>query len=110
LKENVEKRQKYQYVSDRRNGPNEPTEAEEYCSFSATQESFEKGHLRRAYFGVPEECRLVLECDEILFCRVAILGLNSEEASSSLKDDGLDEVNEAILLALSDELFSSARQ
>jgi hypothetical protein len=35
------------------------------------------------------------------------LGLNSEEASSPSKDDGLDEVNEAILLALSDEPFSS---
>jgi hypothetical protein len=34
------------------------------------------------------------------------LGLNSEEASSSPKDDGLDEVNEAILLALSDDPFS----
>jgi hypothetical protein len=37
---------------------------------------------------------------------VAILGLMSEEASSSPKDDDLDEVNEAILLALSDEPFS----
>jgi hypothetical protein len=41
------------------------------------------------------------------FCEEAILGLNSEELSSSPKDDGLDEVNEAILLALSDEIFSS---
>jgi hypothetical protein len=41
------------------------------------------------------------------FRREAILGLNSEEASSSPKDDGLDEVNDAILLALSDEPFSS---
>jgi DNA-binding MurR/RpiR family transcriptional regulator len=38
------------------------------------------------------------------------LGLSSEEVSSSPKDDGLDEVNEAILLALSDESFSSVRQ
>jgi hypothetical protein len=37
------------------------------------------------------------------------LGLNSEEASSSPKDDDLDEVNETILLALFDELFSSVR-
>jgi hypothetical protein len=36
-----------------------------------------------------------------------ILGLNSEEASSLPKDDDLDEVNEAIMLALFDELFSS---
>jgi hypothetical protein len=43
-------------------------------------------------------------------CREAILDLNSEEASSSPKDDGLDAVSEAILLALSDEIFSSVRQ
>jgi hypothetical protein len=43
------------------------------------------------------------------FCREAILGLNSEEASSLLKHDGLDEMNEAILLALFDEFFSSVR-
>jgi hypothetical protein len=43
------------------------------------------------------------------FSRDAILGLDSEEASSSPKDanDGLNEVNEAILLAFSDERFSS---
>jgi hypothetical protein len=41
------------------------------------------------------------------FCTEAILGLNSEKASSSPNDDGLDQVNEAILLALSDEPFSS---
>jgi hypothetical protein len=41
------------------------------------------------------------------FYREAILGLNSEEASLSPKDDGLDEVNEAILLTLPDEPFSS---
>jgi hypothetical protein len=40
------------------------------------------------------------------FSRETILGLNSEEVSSSLTDDGLDEVNEAILLALSDRPFS----
>jgi hypothetical protein len=38
------------------------------------------------------------------------LGLNSEEASSLLKDDDFGEVNEVILLALSDEPFSSVRQ
>jgi hypothetical protein len=43
------------------------------------------------------------------FCREAILDLNSEEASSSPQDDGFDEVNEGILLALSDEPFSSVR-
>jgi hypothetical protein len=43
------------------------------------------------------------------FCREAILGLKSEEASSSHKDHGLDEVNESIPMALSDELFSSVR-
>jgi hypothetical protein len=51
----------------------------------------------------------VLECDEILFCKGAILSLSSEETSSSPKDDGLDEVNEAILLDFSDEPFSSER-
>jgi hypothetical protein len=44
------------------------------------------------------------------FSTEAIFGLNSEEASSSPKDDGLDDVNEAILLTLSDEPFSSVRQ
>jgi hypothetical protein len=39
------------------------------------------------------------------FRREAILGLNSEETSSSPGDDDLDEVNEPILLALSDESF-----
>jgi hypothetical protein len=39
------------------------------------------------------------------FCRDSIWGQNLEEASSSPKDDGFDEVNEAILLALFDELF-----
>jgi hypothetical protein len=37
----------------------------------------------------------------------AILGLNSEEVSSLPKDDGLDEVAEPILLAMSDEPISS---
>jgi hypothetical protein len=37
----------------------------------------------------------------------AILRLNSEKATSSSKDDGLDEMNQVILLALSDEPFSS---
>jgi hypothetical protein len=41
------------------------------------------------------------------FNREAVLGLNSEEASSLPKDDGLDEMNEAILLPLSDEPISS---
>jgi hypothetical protein len=35
------------------------------------------------------------------------LGLNSEEDSSSSKDDGIDEVNEAFLLVLFDEPLSS---
>jgi hypothetical protein len=41
------------------------------------------------------------------FSKEAVLGLNSEDASSSPKDDGLDEMNEAILLPLSDETVSS---
>jgi hypothetical protein len=45
------------------------------------------------------------------FCAEVILGLDSEEASSPPKGDHLDEVNEmnkAILLALSNEPFASA--
>jgi hypothetical protein len=38
------------------------------------------------------------------------LGLNCEKASPSPKDDDLVEVSETILLALSDEQFSSVRQ
>jgi hypothetical protein len=47
-----------------------------------------------------------------IFCREAILGLNSEDASLAIiaQRDGLDEVNEAILLALSDGPFSSVGQ
>jgi hypothetical protein len=44
------------------------------------------------------------------FCREDILDLNLEEASSLPNDDDLNGVNEAILLALSDEPFSSVRQ
>jgi hypothetical protein len=46
------------------------------------------------------------------FCTAGSLSVNSEEASSSRKDqdDDLDEANETILLALSDESFSSGRQ
>jgi hypothetical protein len=36
--------------------------------------------------------------------------MNSEAISSSPKDDSLDEVNETILLVLSDEPFSSGRK
>jgi hypothetical protein len=45
----------------------------------------------------------------INFCREAILGLNSKKPYQPLlpKDDGLDERNRAILLALSDEPLSS---
>jgi hypothetical protein len=49
----------------------------------------------------------VLYSNVTRFCKEAILGLNSEQARSSPKDDRLDEVNEAILLTLSDESFSS---
>jgi hypothetical protein len=41
------------------------------------------------------------------FYREAIFGLNSEETLSSPKGDSLDEVKEAILLALSNEPFTS---
>jgi hypothetical protein len=57
---------------------------EECCPFSATQGPLENGYPSRAYCGAPGESRLVLECGEILFCREAILDLNSEEASSAI--------------------------
>jgi hypothetical protein len=98
------KRPKSKHLSGRRNGPNGP---EKCASLSATQGPLEKGHPRRACCGAPGECHLVLECDEIRFCKPAIFCPISEEASSSPKDNGLDEVNEGILLALSDELFFS---
>jgi hypothetical protein len=41
-----------------------------------------RGGIARACYGVPGECRLILECDKILFCRETIFGLNSEEISS----------------------------
>jgi hypothetical protein len=44
------------------------------------------------------------------FCGEAIFSLNSEEGSASSKDDGFDEMNEAILLALPEEPFSSVQQ
>jgi hypothetical protein len=75
-------------------------------SFFRDSRASRKSHPLRACCDTPEESRLAIECEEILFWREAILGLNSEDASSSPKDDGLDEVNEAILLALSDEPFS----
>jgi hypothetical protein len=46
----------------------------------------------------------------MVFCKDALLCQKSEEASSSSKDDGLDEMNEVILFALSDEPFSSVWQ
>jgi hypothetical protein len=45
-----------------------------------------------------------------IFCKKVILGQNSEEILSSPKDDDLDEMKEAILLALSDEPIFSVRQ
>jgi hypothetical protein len=104
--------EKYYDISDRRNGPNGPNgpnRAEEFCPFSATQAHICKSHPPWACCGAPGECRFVFECGEIRFCREAIFGLNSEEASSLPKNDSLDEMNEAIMLALSDEHFSSAR-
>jgi hypothetical protein len=100
----LKKYETYQHRSEHRNGPNG---AEEYCPITATPRPLEKVHPSRACCRAPRECRLLLECDEILFCREAILALNSEGASSSLKDDDHDEVNEAIQLGLSDESFSS---
>jgi hypothetical protein len=77
-----------------------------FCDSKVSQ----KIHPPQASCDALGDCRLVLECDEILFCREAILGLNSKEISSSPKDNDLDEMNRAILLALSDESFSSGGQ
>jgi hypothetical protein len=97
----LKKRRKYDRISGRRNG------AEECCLSSATQGPIGKGHPPRTCSGALGQCRLALERDKILFCREATLSLNSEEALSWSKDNNLDEVNEAILLALSNEPFSS---
>jgi hypothetical protein len=88
---------KYERISDHRNGRNG---AEECSPFPATQRPLEKV--------IHDELVAVLQENTISypnvtrFYREAILGLNSEEASSSPKDDGLDTLNEPILLALSD--------
>jgi hypothetical protein len=69
-----------------------------------------KGPSKKAIYHEPVavlEENVVSHSSVTRFCREAILGLNSEELSSSLKDNGLEEVNEAILLALSDQPFSS---
>jgi hypothetical protein len=101
----LEKRRKYQHISDRRNGPNGSNRAENCCSFSASQGPLEKD--------IHHDLVAVLQDNPVSysgvarFCNEAIAGLDSEEVSSSSKDDGLDQVNEAILLALSDEPFSS---
>jgi hypothetical protein len=69
-----------------------------------------KGLLKKAIHhelvAAPQE-NAVLYTSVTIFCTEMILGLNSAEASSSPKDDGLDDVNEAILLVLSDQSFSS---
>jgi hypothetical protein len=101
----LKKRRQNQHLSDRRNGPNG---AEECCSFSATQGPLEKV-IHHELVAVLQE-NAVSYSSATRFCREAILSLNSEEASSSPKDEGLDEVKEAILLALSDEPLSSGRQ
>jgi hypothetical protein len=104
-KKTLKKRAKYQHISDGRNGLNE---AKECCSFSATQGPLEKAIYCELVAMLQEN---VVSCSSVArFCREAILGVNSEEASSSPKDDYFNEVNEAILLALSGELFSSVRQ
>jgi hypothetical protein len=77
-------------------------------SFFWESKDSRKGYSPRSCCGAPGESRLVLSVAR--FCNEAIVGLNSEEVSSSPKDDGLDQVNEAIPLALSDEPFSSIRQ
>jgi hypothetical protein len=76
-------------------------------SFSATHGLLEKA-IHHALIARLQE-NAVSYSSVTRFYREPILGLNSEEASSSPKDkdDGLDELNEPILLALLDEPFSS---
>jgi hypothetical protein len=76
-------------------------------SFSATQGPLEKV-IHRELVALLQEHALSYSSVTIV-SREAILGLNSKEASSSPKDDCLDAVKEAIMLALSDESFSSVR-
>jgi hypothetical protein len=73
-----------------------------------TQGPLEKAHQPRACCSAPRKCRLVLECGEIL--QGSDYGPEFGRGLTSPNDDGLDEVNDVILLALSDEPFSSARQ
>jgi hypothetical protein len=74
-------------------------------SFSATQGLLEKGIHHGPYALLQKNA--VSYSSVTILCREAVLGLNSEEASSSPKDDGLDDVNKVILLALSDNPGSS---
>jgi hypothetical protein len=80
----------YQHISDCRNESNRPNlsiganGAEECCPFSMTQGALENGHPPRAYCDTPGECRLLLDSSVTRFCREVILGLNSEEGSSSI--------------------------
>jgi hypothetical protein len=97
--------QQYRRISDRWN---ESNGAEECCLFLRLK-GLSKKAIQDGLFAVVQE-NVVSYSSLTRFCREAILGLNSDEASSSPKNNGLNEVNEVILLVLSDESFSSARQ
>jgi hypothetical protein len=97
---------KDQRISDPQN---EANGAEECCHFSATQSPLGKRAIHHELVAVLQE-NVVSYSSMTAVSSEVILGLNSEEASSSPKDDGLDEVSEAILLALSDQPFCSRRQ
>jgi hypothetical protein len=97
--------EKYNHISARRNGPNG---TEECCLFLRLKALSIK-LIHRELVAVLQE-NDVSYSSVTRFCRKVILGLNSREVSSLPKNDGIDEMNEAILLALSDESFSSGQQ
>jgi hypothetical protein len=77
--------------------------------FSLSLNGLSKKAIHHEFVAVLQE-NAFSESNVTIFCEEVVECVNSEEASSSPKDDGLDETNEAILLALSDEPFASVRQ
>jgi hypothetical protein len=102
LKENVEEKTKHKHASD---CLNEPNGAEE-CCFLLRLEGFSNKVIHYELVVVPYENDISHSIVR-KFYREAISSLNSEGTSSSMQDNGLDEVNKVIILALSDEPCSS---
>jgi hypothetical protein len=101
--------EKYQRISDHRNGPN----GAEDCRPFLRLKGLSKKAIHHEFVAVLQE-NAVLSSSERRFDSVERLFWawirKRPHQPSSPKDDGLDEMNEAILLALSDESFSSVRQ